>query len=351
MNSVDNKVWQKRIPINYHIIFWVGFFILNFVRWGSYYNDFFYSFKSNLVGFPIHITLSYFHAYYLIPKFVAKRKYYVYIILLLAALTLMYFVKTTITYYLINEDVWPEAIEGAKARVGLHYVTVVLGELYVIGITTAIKLTMDWVNSRKRNQELTKLNLETEIKYLRAQIQPHFFFNTLNNLYALTLEKSDKAPEVVLKLSELMQYVLYEAKDDRIQLTKEFAYIQSYLDLEKLRFDNRLKYNIEISGKIEGVYLPPLMYLPFIENCFKHGVSADNSDIVIDIKFDTSGEMLIFMVENPIPNIADKRFRQVNEGIGIKNIRKRLKLNYNNNFRLSINTENNRYSVLLAIPK
>jgi LytS/YehU family sensor histidine kinase len=263
----------------------------------------------------------------------------------------MYFAKTILTYHLINKDVWPEAADSAKASFILHYATVVLGEMYVIGITTAIKLTNDWVDSTKKNQQLTRLNLETEIKYLRAQIEPHFFFNTLNNLYALTLEKSDKAPEVVLKLSELMQYVLYEAKDDVISLNKELKYIENYLELERLRYGNRLKYNIEITGNINDVYLPPLLLLPFIENCFKHGVSADDSSIVINMSFDTSGDKLIFIVDNPIPKVTDKRFRQKNEGIGIANVRKRLELNYGKECSFKISTTEDKYSVYLSIPK
>jgi LytS/YehU family sensor histidine kinase len=263
----------------------------------------------------------------------------------------MYFAKTILTFQFINKDVWPEAVDSAKASYILHYATVVLGELYVIGITTAIKLTNDWIDSKNKNQQLTQLNLETEIKYLRAQIQPHFFFNTLNNLYALTLEKSDKAPEVVLKLSELMQYVLYEAKDNVISLTKELKYMESYLELERLRYGNRLKYNLEITGNVEDVYIPPLLLLPFIENCFKHGVSADDSNIIINMSFDTTSDKLIFTIDNPIPKIVDKRFRQDNEGIGITNIKKRLNLNYGDESVLKIYTSDGKYSVYLAIPK
>jgi len=351
LNKMENNVWKRKIPLNYHIIFWVGYFLLNVFRWGSYYNDFLYSFKSNLVEFPIHIALSYFHVYYLIPKLIAKRKYFLYALYLISALTLMYFVKTILTYYFINTDVWPEAIDGAKSSLVLHYVTVVLGELYVIGITTAIKLTNDWVDSIYKYQRLTRLNLETEIKYLKAQIQPHFFFNTLNNLYALTLEKSDKAPEVVLKLSELMQYVLYEGKNNSITLSKELKYIESYIELEKLRYGNRLKYHIDISGNIEGVNIPPLMLLPFIENCFKHGVGADNSDIKIYIGFEISADKLVFTVANPIPENVDIRFRQEDEGIGIENVRKRLDLNFGEDYFLEINSDDKEYSVKLAMPK
>ena len=110
-----------------------------------------------------------------------------------------------------------------------------IGELYVVAMATAVKLTIDWIAERRKNDSLKQLQLETELKYLKSQIQPHFFFNTLNNLYYLTIEKSDKAPDVVLKLSEIMQYVLYDVKEKQIALLNEINYIQSYLELERLR--------------------------------------------------------------------------------------------------------------------
>ena len=351
MRKISNKKGEYEIALSYHFLFWIGYFLINFIRWGAYYDDFYYSLKSNLVEFPIHIVISYFHAYYLIPKFIAKKKYGLYLFLLSMSLVFMYYAKTILTFNFVNTDVWPEAVGYTSTNNVLHFVTVVIGELYVIGFTTAIKLTYDWINSRDRNLQLEKINLETEIKYLRAQIQPHFFFNTLNNLYALTLDKSDKAPEVVLKLSELMQYVIYETKKHRIPLSDDISYIENYLELERLRYGDRLKYNLEISGDIDSVNIPPLLILPFIENCFKHGISADNSDIKITIEFFTDETDLSIKIKNPIPAVVDKRFRQENEGIGITNIEKRLKLNYPGKHKLEIKLDDENYFVHLKIPK
>jgi len=351
MNKHNISASKSELKLKYHIYFWLGFFTFNVLRWGSYYNDFYYSVKSNIIEFPIHITLSYFHAYLLLPKYIVKKKYLSYVLLMFLSLSAMYFVKTALTFNILNENVWPEAIQGIRYKQFLHYITVVLGELYIIGITTAIKLTSDWINSRNRNQELLRLNLETELKYLRAQIQPHFFFNTLNNLYALTVEKSDKAPNVVIKLSGLMQYVLYEARVEQISLIKEINYIESYLNLEKLKYGSRLKQKTEIIGDISQVMVPPLIFIPFIENCFKHGVSPNNDDINIRILFDASGEFLIFEVINPIPEIKDKRYRQLDEGIGISNAKKRLELNYSDNYKLDISKRDSEFLVRLEIPK
>lgn len=348
---VELKSNTSSISWKHHVAFWVIYYIFNTLKWGSYYNDIDYSIKSNLIEFPIHILNAYFHAYYLIPKFIIKKRYILYALQLISMLTAMYYAKVVLTYIFVNKIVWPEASAGVRANFLLHYTTVVLGELYVIGITTAIKLTLDKINSIKRYKELESINLHTEIKYLRAQIQPHFFFNTLNNLYALIIEKSDNAPKVILKLSELMQYVLYETQDDYTPLIKEIKYIENYIDLEKLRFDARLKYKIEITGNIDDVIVPPLIFLPFIENCFKHGIDTKENNIIIDIKFDASSEFLNFEVSNSISGISISRFKQTNKGIGIINVKKRLELNYPKNYQLDIKEIDNKYTVVLRIPK
>src|SRR5690606_26047619 len=110
------------------------------------------------------------------------------------------------------------------------------------------------------------------LSFLRSQVQPHFFFNTLNNLYALTLEKSEKAPETVLKLSELMSYVIYKGKQQFVNLSEEIEHINNYIDLENLRYGNKLEAKLSISGNILGKQIPPLILMPFVENSFKHGI-------------------------------------------------------------------------------
>jgi LytS/YehU family sensor histidine kinase len=162
----------------------------------------------------------------------------------------------------------------------------------------------------------------------------------------LTIEKSDKAPDMILKLSEIMQYVLYEVKGPEIGLLKEINYISSYLDLEKLRYGDAAQSNLSIKGKIDNISVPPLLFLPFIENCFKHGFD-DNGFIKIHIKFEKILNNLHFTVEN---NIGKKHQNNMNQGIGLMNVKKRLKLLYKDRFKLEIKNSNNRYMVQLKIP-
>lgn len=335
-----------RIPLKYHFIFWGSYFTFNVIRWGSYYEDYWYSFKSNLVTFTLSMILVYINIYFLFPKFIHKKRYFSYLIYFTLTLCIFYVVRTELIYYFINENVWPESSSPQKAYSFNHIVIVFLIGIYDVGLVTTIKLTADWIFEKKRTEQLQKAQLRSELNFLKAQIQPHFFFNTLNTLYALTIEKSDNAPEVILKLSEIMQYVLYEVKESKIRLLKEVNYIHSYLQLEKLRFGDAVKSEIIISGNIDDTLVPPLLFLPFIENCFKHG-TKDNDIIEVSITFEIKNEELLFCVKN---NFNEESNVVTKHGIGIENVKRRLSLLYSDNFKLKTAIVKNKYAVELIIP-
>ena len=344
-NWIENT--SSSIPRKYHIIFWLGYFTFNVIRWGSYFDDYWYSIKSNLVEFPLHILIVYFHIYVLIPKFVLKKKYKRYIFLFFASLAVLYLVRTGLNYLLVSKDIWPEAESTQQAFTFNHIVAVTIGELYVIALATALKLAFDWIYEMDRVKKIQELQLTTELNFLKSQIQPHFFFNTLNNLYALTLEKSDAAPSVILKLSDMMQYVLYDVKESKVRLFTAINYINNFIDLERLRFGESVKSNIDITGEISAISVPPLLFLPFIENCFKHGVKKNN-DVKIEIEFkNIDNQFLEFRVQNTFVNSPINEERS---GIGNKNVRRRLELLYNANFTLTTIMVNNTYKVYLKIP-
>ncbi|TYP75832.1 sensor histidine kinase [Aquimarina intermedia] len=288
---------KRTIKRRYHFYFWVIYFVFNVMRWGSYFGDFMYSFKSNLVEFPLHIILVYINVYYLVPRLILKKKYTLYFLWIFLSLALHYIIRSGLNLWLVTEDIWPE-VEGRLAPFGLnHILAVTIGELYVLGLTTAIKFTVDFIKERDANTDLRELQFQTELNFLRAQIQPHFFFNTLNNLYALTLKKSEKAPYVVLKLSDIMKYVLYETSKKRIPLLKEIDHIDNYIELEKVRFGNYVTSKVEINGNIDEVAVVPLLFLPFVENAFKHGPSKTGK-MKMSLNFTITQEVLHFEVIN-----------------------------------------------------
>ena len=317
------------------------------MRWGSYFDDYWYSLKSNLVEFPIHIILIYINVYYLIPKFILRKKYRTYVFLLLLMLIMVYLVRTGLNYLLVTKDIWPEAEDPTKFMELNHIIAVVLGELYVIGFVSAIKLVLDWAIEKRRNEDLAKLQMSTELKYLRTQIQPHFFFNTLNNLYALTLKKSDNAPRLVIKLSNMMQYILYEVKSSKASLLKEIGHINNFIDIERLRFDDKVDSEMDITGNIEDVIVPPLLFLSFVENCFKHGMK-ENDNLRINMSFDISNNgYLEFTLVN---SFNPKKTQDDSIGIGNENAKRRLKLLFSNNYILDSKIEGENYKLFLKIP-
>lgn len=341
------KLFSKfHIPVRYHLIFWLSYFFFNFIRFGSINQDYWYSLKSNLVEFPLNIIISYFTIYYLIPNFILKKKYVEFFILFTLSLFLFYSVRTGLHYVLVSENIWPEAEGVHKAFTFDHIVEVNIGVIYVIALVSAIKLTYEWIRERGRNDELQKVQLQTELNFLKTQIQPHFFFNTLNNLYSLVINKSPNAPDVVMKLSEIMQYVLYEVKEPKISLLKEINYLYSYLELEKLRYGDKIKSDIKIDGNIDDLEIPPLLFLPFIENCFKHGVK-NNDNVKVDISFEIKDNFLFFTVSN---NFQNNQLKPIKHGIGIENVKRRLQLLYGNKFSLETSAEKNKFKVLLKLP-
>jgi sensor histidine kinase YesM len=297
------------------------------------------------------MTLTYFNIYYLMPRFLYTKKYYTYAGLIVLSLFAMLLAKFNLTYYLVSTDVMPEAAEEVNSLTLNYVITTMLGELYVVSFVTAIKITIDWLNEHHKLHELERRQLTTELKFLRSQVSPHFFFNTLNNIYSLTLEKSGKASEVVLKLSELMRYLLYASRKSEQDLESEIECIQNYIDLERLRLDQSLKVDISVSGDLRNKRIAPMLLIPFIENCFKHGASKNIGEmrIVVDIKVENG--FLHFRVANTIPqNSTLTNSLKRSGGIGLSNVKKRLELGYDRkDYDLLIFEEKKMYHVNLKL--
>jgi len=285
------------------------------------------------------------------PKLVFKKKYFSFIIALLGSLLLMVFTKFNLTYYLVSENIWPEGPAVINDFTFSYAIDMMIGELYVITFVTAIKITMDWLEEQKRTAELEKMQSETELKFLRTQISPHFFFNTLNNIYSLAIEKSEKTPKIILKLSELMRYLLYETRTKRQRLEQEIICIQNYLELESIRYGKLLEIDMKISGDIMNKEIAPILLLSFVENAFKHGANKNVGNIKIDLDFKIIDNFLYFTISNPVPKLG--KHKQIIDhpgGIGLNNVRKRLALGYNKDeYELNIENNNKVFIVNLKI--
>jgi len=331
----------------YHTLFWLIYFTSYclVIVFGLYqiYDLTFY--LQIVFLFPFDIALAYFNMYFLVPRYLSSRKYLLYGFALFLAILATTFLNLSLQQFYVNQG---SKIFALQPVFGFAKITgVILERFYFVGLTTAIKLAKDWIQNQRRLKEMEKQYLESELNFLKTQIQPHFFFNTLNNLYSLTLKKSDLAPEVVLKLSELMSYMLYESNAPRVSLNKEITYLQNYLDLEKLRFGQRLTVLFEIEGETTDKTIPPLILILFVENSFKHGVKNIVNDIFIEIGLKIEKDFLHFTVTNPVEGSPNSK---ENNGIGLKNVRRRLDLLFGNRYQLDLQNKQGKYRVLLKIP-
>lgn len=208
-----------------------------------------------------------------------------------------------------------------------------------------IKTALEWFKTQRRQEELEKEKLNAELDFLKQQVNPHFLFNSLNSIYALTQRKAEEASEAVMQLSQMMRYMIYESNTSEVVLAKELDYLDSYMNLKKLRLSHQVTVHYEVTGDITGLYIEPMLLIPFIENAFKHGVSyTEKCDI--HIKINVGQRKLDLLVSNKI-------YRHENTepgGIGLSNVTKRLDMLYpGHQHLLNIIQENNKYTVSLSL--
>jgi hypothetical protein len=210
--------------------------------------------------------------------------------------------------------------------------------LLVVGFNAAIKIAVKWQREEQKNKELEKEKLQTELAFLRNQVSPHFFMNTLNNIHALIDVNTENAKESIIKLSKLMRYLLYDSEQGKTSLKKEIEFIQNYVDLMKLRFSSKVKVELSFPENIPEIEIPPMLFTSLVENAFKHGVSYQNDSFIV-IYLRLQSEKLIFRIKNSVNSNAENIEKG---GLGLKNMHKRLELIYGQRFELD-KTENDAF--------
>ncbi|HAA13258.1 MAG TPA: histidine kinase, partial [Cytophagales bacterium] len=212
-----------------------------------------------------------------------------------------------------------------------------------------LKTFKDRMVQQREIETLKSEKATAELNFLKAQIHPHFLFNTLNNLYALTLDKSDQAPEVVAKLSEMLDYMLYKGQEDRVALRDEMAHLKNFTELEALRYGDRLQLTVDFEVPDPHATIAPLILISLVENAFKHGVSGATHKAVVQIKLAQQPKQLYFEVRNTKPRTAQPDPRGYREGIGVNNARRQLDLVYPDRHQWQVEATDEEYCVQLTI--
>jgi len=336
--STFSWIFNDKYRILFHILFWIYIYLSDFLAiFGVLEPDIYDGVFFTILLMDVLIV--YLNLYVLIPQFLLKRKYILY--LLLTALSIL--INSSISFYIA----YPWEDVGA-ADLEMPYISFIFGSFEVTMSMVILAMTIKLLKIFAKNQltitNLENTNLKTELTFLKNQINPHFLFNALNNIYVQTRKRPKEAPESVMLLSELLRYQLYDCSKDKVYLKNELDYINNYLALERMR---RSESNIKLSvnGSPNGKMIAPFLFIPFIENAVKHGLDTQK-DAYIDIQFNISEHQLRFTIANPI---ADHLPKRKDGGIGLVNVKRRLALLYPNHHNLSISKNTNEYEVVLEL--
>jgi sensor histidine kinase YesM len=294
------------------------------------------------IGFALAV---YFNLYLLIPKFLKNKNYIFYTFWLLILLAISAILIQLIFVYFLKTKSFDDQF---RSMFSSHFFTAA----FYVGITSLFKFVKDWIQLQEIKLKITQIErekLEAELNTLKSQLNPHFLFNSLNNIYSLALTHSPRTPEIILKLSDLMRHVLYESRENFIPVKNEVNFLTNFIELQKIRLNNQIDIQYSVEGDIPERKVIPLIFEPFIDNAFKHGIRNPAPAPFIHVFINFQPEILRFKIENnfncTLPGKTSK-----SSGIGLKNIERRLEFLYSaNEYKYEIIKTEDTFTILLEV--
>lgn len=348
---------RKLFVVALHILAWVAFYFLPDLLFDAPAGSI-DLIKRNL-HFVLVIVFFYLNYFLFVPYLLLRKRQILFAVVLISSLVFTYYVNDSVMLYVHQKYGQPRTPTMAqkitpkmnnarmhrweRRRTAENTGTAIFVLLAFL-ISTVLYETKEWYQQEKKRKEIEKEKLVSELSFLKSQVNPHFLFNSLNGIYALAIKKSDKTPDAVLQLSNLLRHMLYDADEGKVLLSKEIEYLENYIQLQKLRLPDDAKISFETCDTCPDFEIEPLLFIPFVENAFKHGVDVKGTDI--QIKLDVSENMLHFHMMN---KISKARSKDKASGIGLANVKKRLELHYGGRYNLNYGTENGYFRVDLQI--
>ena len=329
-----------------HLLFWAAsfLFLVNFFSTSNKIEKIDYIYTA-LFHFSLLFAV-YGNIWLLIPALLKKGRYLIYILGLSVLVSVSVLLNHATFEYLVD-IILPEYY-----FISFYDLADILKFIFVyVSLSTLLKLSKGWFLLMQAEQQMMRIRqekVETELKALKSQINPHFLFNSLNNIYSLAMGRSGKTPEAILKLSDLIRYMLYESNSETVPLGKEIEFLHNYIDLQRLRSDNQSTINFKVKGAAGKQKIAPLLFLPLVENSFKHGVKGDPKGGFVKMHLEIAENAVHFHIENNAGQVDNVEKDEYN-GIGLANVKRRLELLYPGKNRLEIQENEDIYSVELLI--
>jgi len=351
---------DKKIMVTLHAIAWIIIIIIPLYlnsAFGGGNNHRMYEFYLHTLSAGVIFYVGYL---WLVPRFFLQKRQLTYLLILIGLIIATHlitnFIEERFLFDPIRDEQFREALKNIRRKdenfrppmkaFGFfnHFLSSVLLSGFAIGLGVMEKLK----ENEKKQKELEKEKLNSELAFLKNQVSPHFFFNTLNNIYSLIELNTTDAQEAVMKLSRLMRYLLYESEHGETQLSHEINFMNHYIDLMRLRISPKVGLSIEMPEKDNNLKIPPLLFIPFIENAFKHGISYRERSF-IKIKMDIQENKILFTCNNSLTQATINGLEEKHSGIGLDNVKKRLELLFPEKHNLKISKTESEFSVILEI--
>lgn len=292
---------------------------------------------------PVTLGTTYFLNYYLVPRYLMKERFGLFLLYFIYTLIGSLFLEMMIS--MLTFIVIAEVRIKNMSPASFDFFFLLTSLLMVVFFGVAIKMILHWRKSKEDYQKLMRDKVETELKFLKSQLNPHFLFNTLNNLYYLSTEKSDKAPQAILALSEILDYVLHAGKSVLVPLREELKQVDNYIALELLRYEDRVSIQTNYSGDLDQHKIGPMILITLIENAFKHGVMPVVGKTWIKFQVECKKNTVAISMSN------STQAQTLGSGIGLASLKSQLNYLYNDNFVLTVNRESAEFLVKMELPR
>jgi len=334
MNEISLKTAFRWVQV----VLWLIFFLAWALYTNNKWNDSTYGFSSTLIGIVFYVVAVYGNSHFLMPRFFRKGNIWRYLLYALIFLCSLIAIRAYLEFIILM-PLHKRFYDLKSPHLSLVFLTTLIAFLF----GTLLFITKNYIGLLKKQEELKAQQLSTELNLLKQQVQPHFLFNTLNNIYSLANARSENTKIAIAKLADIMRYFMEDAPREKVLLQLELDFIRNYISLEQLRMPHPLRLNFE-ADEIH-VEIPPMLLMPFVENLFKHGIDKTRNDNEAMIQLRVDEQKLVYTVSNKMPNSSNP-----GNGFGLKNLRKRLDLLYGENYKLNTAIKDFYFEAKMEIP-
>jgi len=330
--------WIKT-PWVYHSILWVGYWMIAALQTLAFYDVFSHNLMSEGIYTLAIAGCVYFNIYVLIPRFLLKKRFLLYGLLLFPIAFGLSVGANLLLYHTFAPSIFFASWQGR--------LVLITDMLMLVAFTTALFFIAKWRERDRYARELERQNVKSELALLKTQINPHFVFNILNTIYHLIDKNVAVAKSTLLGFSDILSHQLYDATKDSVPLEKELVYIQNFIEIERIRSGDSLELKVALPKEVNGYVIAPMLMIPLIENAFKHGKKAKGYFVYIDLWIDHAE--LNLKLENSLQDTAKLTKKNPNSGIGIHNVERRLELLYPNKYKLTVRRQSNCFITELTL--